>query len=155
MDCKLPDFSVHEISQARILELVAISFSKSLPDPGIKPASTALAGRFLTTEPPGSPELYELFVYFGNQALFSHIICKYFLPVHMLSFHFVHGFLVTLMVMNLAAMQDTLVQSVGQEDPLDKGMATHATILAWRIPWTERSLTGNRPWGCKELETTE
>ena len=41
------------------------------------------------------------------------------------------------MVKNLPAMQETLVQSLGQEDPLEKGMATHSSILAWRIPWTE------------------
>ena len=38
---------------------------------------------------------------------------------------------------HLPAMQETLVQSLGQEDPLEKGMATHSSILAWRIPWTE------------------
>ena len=41
------------------------------------------------------------------------------------------------MVKNLSAMQETWVQSLGQEDPLEKGMATHSSILAWRIPWTE------------------
>ena len=41
------------------------------------------------------------------------------------------------LVKNLSAMQETWVQSLGQEDPLEKGMATHASILAWRIPWTE------------------
>ena len=40
-------------------------------------------------------------------------------------------------VKNLPAMQDTWVQSVGWEDPLEKGMTTHSSILAWRIPWTE------------------
>ena len=40
-------------------------------------------------------------------------------------------------VKNLPAMQETLVQSLGWEDPLKKGMATHCSILAWRIPWTE------------------
>ena len=40
-------------------------------------------------------------------------------------------------VKNLPAMQDTQVQSLDQEDPLEKGMATHSSILAWRIPWTE------------------
>ena len=40
----------------------------------------------------------------------------------------------TLMVKNLCAMQDTWVQSLGQEDPLEEGMATHSSILAWRIP---------------------
>ena len=42
------------------------------------------------------------------------------------------------MVKNLSAMQETWVQSLGQEDPLEEGMATHSSILAWRIPWTER-----------------
>ena len=42
------------------------------------------------------------------------------------------------MVNNLPAMQETWVQSLGQEDPLEKGMATHSSILAWRIPWTEK-----------------
>ena len=41
------------------------------------------------------------------------------------------------MVKNLLAMQETQVQSLGQEDPLEEGMATHSSILAWRIPWTE------------------
>ena len=41
------------------------------------------------------------------------------------------------MVKNLPAMQETWVQSLGWEDPLEKGMATHSSILAWRIPWTE------------------
>ena len=40
-------------------------------------------------------------------------------------------------VKNLSAMQETLVRSLGWEDSLEKGMATHASILAWRIPWTE------------------
>jgi len=40
-------------------------------------------------------------------------------------------------VKNLPAMQETWVQSLGQEDPLENRMATHSTILAWRIPWTE------------------
>ena len=40
-------------------------------------------------------------------------------------------------VKNLPAMQETWVQSLGQEDPLEEGMATHPSILAWRIPWTE------------------
>ena len=47
----------------------------------------------------------------------------------------------TQMVKNLPAMQETRVQSVGQEDPLENGMATHSSIPAWRIPWTEESGT--------------
>ena len=41
------------------------------------------------------------------------------------------------MVKNLPAMQETWVQSLGLEDPLEKEMATHSNILAWRIPWLE------------------
>ena len=40
-------------------------------------------------------------------------------------------------VKNLPAMQEIRVQSLGREDPLEKGMATHSSILAWRTPWTE------------------
>ena len=60
MDYSPPDSSVLEISQARILEWVALSFSRDLPDPGIEPSSPvspALAGRFVTTEPLGKPTL--------------------------------------------------------------------------------------------------
>ena len=41
------------------------------------------------------------------------------------------------LVKNLSAIQETWVRSLGREDPLEKGMATHSSILAWRIPWTE------------------
>ena len=41
------------------------------------------------------------------------------------------------MVKNLLALQETPVRSLGQEDPLEKEMATHSSIVAWRIPWTE------------------
>ena len=43
----------------------------------------------------------------------------------------------TQIVKNLAAMQETWVQSLGQEDPLEEEMETHSSILSWRIPWTE------------------
>ena len=52
-------------------------------------------------------------------------------------------------VKNLPAMQETWVQSQDQEDSLEKEMATHSSILAWRIPWTEE------PWGHKESDTTK
>ena len=54
----------------------------------------------------------------------------------------------------LPAMQKTQVQSLSREYPLEKGMATHSSILAWRIPWTEET-GGYSPWGGKELDTTE
>jgi len=54
----------------------------------------------------------------------------------------------------LPAMQETWVQSLGQEDPLEKGMATYSSILAWREQG-QRSLAGYGPQGCKELDMTE
>ena len=47
--------------------------------------------------------------------------------------------LVAQMVKKSPVMQETRVQLLGREDPLEKGMATHSSILAWRIPWTEES----------------
>ena len=58
------------------------------------------------------------------------------------------------MVKNLPAMQETWVRSLGQEDALEKEMATHSSILAWRSPWTEESGKYS-PWGCKEMDGTE
>ena len=46
-------------------------------------------------------------------------------------------FPVAQMVKNLPSVQETRVHSLGREDPLEKGMASHSSILAWRIPWTE------------------
>ena len=79
--------------------------------------------------------------------------------------------LVAQMVKNLPAMQKTQVQSPGQEDPLEKGMATHSSIFAWKIPWrrewqptlvflpgkshAQRILVGCSPWGLIELDVTE
>ena len=50
--------------------------------------------------------------------------------------HIYRASLVAQLVKNLFAMQETWVRSLGWEDPLEKGMATHSSILAWRIPWT-------------------
>ena len=65
------------------------------------------------------------------------------------------AFLVAQMVKNLPAMQETWVQSLGWEDSLEKEMATHSSILALKIPWTEELGAGYCPWGCKELGMTE
>ena len=51
------------------------------------------------------------------------------------------------MVKNLPAVQETQVRSLGQEDPLAEGMATHSSILAWRIPWAEE------PSGLQSMES--
>ena len=67
------------------------------------------------------------------------------------------------MAKDLPVVQESWVQSLGQEDPLEKGMTTYSSILASRTPWTEepgwlqwqRSLAGYSPWSHKESDTTE
>ena len=54
------------------------------------------------------------------------------------------------MVKNLPAMHETQVLFLGREYTLEKGLATHSIILAWRIPWTEESL-GYTPWGSQKV----
>ena len=58
-------------------------------------------------------------------------------------------------VKRLSTMWETRVQALGWEDPLQKGMAIHSSILAWRIPWTEEPGRLYSPWGHKELDMTE
>ena len=58
------------------------------------------------------------------------------------------------MVKHLPETQKTWVQSLGQEDPLGKEMATHSSTLAWRIPWMEEPGSYS-PWGHKESDMTE
>ena len=57
-------------------------------------------------------------------------------------------------VNKVPAVRGTRIRSLGQEDPLEKGMATHSSMLAWKIPWTEES-GGLQSMGCKESDTTE
>ena len=57
-------------------------------------------------------------------------------------------------VKNVPEMQETMVQSLGQEDPLENGMAAHSSILAWEIPWTEEP-GGLQSMGSKKSDTTE
>ena len=62
--------------------------------------------------------------------------------------------LVAQTVKNLPVMQETRVQYLGQEDPLEKRMATHSSILAWRIPWTEESC-GLQTMGLQRVRNTD
>ena len=58
------------------------------------------------------------------------------------------------MVKTLPTMRETWVRSLGQEDTLEKGMATHSSVLAWRIPWTEEP-GGLQSMGSQELDTAK
>ena len=62
--------------------------------------------------------------------------------------------LVAQTVKKLSAMQETRIWYLIWEGPLEKGIATHSNILAWRVPWAEEP-DGYRPWGLKESDTTE
>ena len=66
------------------------------------------------------------------------------IPVHLVARRLKH----------LPIMRETWVSSLGREDPLEKKMATHSSILAWEIP-EKRSWAGYRPWGREELDMTE
>ena len=59
------------------------------------------------------------------------------------------------MVKSLPAMWETRVRSLVWEDPLEKEMAAHSSILAWKIPWTAEPTRLRHPWGCKESDMTE
>ena len=73
--------------------------------------------------------------------------------VELLTIHF-WASLMTGMVKDLPAMQETQVRSLGWEDPLQEGMSTHSSILAWKIPWMEEP--GRlQSMGCKKLDRTE
>ena len=88
----------------------------NLPGAAIEPMSPASAGRFLTTGPRGK----------------SYLTClDFLLPTRP------WASLVAQTIKNLPAMRKTQVQSLGREDPLEKGMTAHSSLLAWRTPWTE------------------
>ena len=75
-------------------------------------------------------------------------------PVKIAAFYVTYvAALVARAVKNQPAVQETWAQSLGWEDSLEEGMATHSSILAWRIPWTEASDSSS--WGCKESDTTD
>ena len=71
--------------------------------------------------------------------LMNHEGESHFCPVYSLPIPYMWASLVAQLVKNLPAMQETWVRSLGWEDLLEKGKATHSSILAWRIPWTVQS----------------
>ena len=161
LDCSLPDSSVHGILQASILEWVAGSHSLLQ---GIFPTQGSNPGlqncwwiftiwvtreaylnriRALTEEtqsvtwalgPCASIE-ENAHLWTRKWALSRRHICQSFLASRTVR----NTFLLfrSSVLKNLPATQETWLWSLGQEDPLGKGMATHSSILAWRIPWTE------------------
>ena len=89
--------------------------------------------------------LYSVLVFKILKSVFCYTSCSQHSP---------WAFLVAQTVKKLPAMQETWVRSLGREDPLVKEKAIHSSILAWRIPWTEKP--GRlQSTGCKELHTND
>jgi len=79
MDCSPPDSSVHRIFLARLLEWVAISSSRDLPNPRIEPTSPALTSRFFTTKPLGKPIFVYSYLYYISENIAKLVFCYYWL----------------------------------------------------------------------------
>ena len=75
--------------------------------------------------------LKKMFLFVNFKNIYFHVSSDFFFKFE------VWASLVAQMVKNPPAVQETQVPSLGQEDPLEEGMATHSCILAWKIPWTE------------------
>ena len=139
MNCSLPGSSVQGIFQSRIVEWVAVSFSRASSQPKDRTWFSRIAGR--------------LFTIWGTRELST---CNTedpcLIPVSRRSagegigypLQYSWASLVAQLVKNLPAMWETWVWSLGWEDPLEKGTATHSNILAWRIPWTVKSMVSQR-----------
>ena len=178
--------SVYGISQARILEWVAIFFSRYLPNPGIQPVSPALAGRFFTTELLGKPiinmsiSIYKTKSFLDDLSKLSMVInllksfhkwhksqvklkihqsfqaVKWMLnPIEIAALSYLHMLCHTLGFPRSSFCKETACSVgdrglfLGWEDPLEKEMATHSSVLTWRIPWTEK------PCGLQSMELQE
>ena len=130
-DCSLPGSSVHGILRARILEWITMPSSRGSSQPRIEPMSHISC--------------------IGRQVLYhqcqpeAHL--EPYLGFKILSVHFsIIVSLVAQLVKNLHAMRETWVRSLGWEDPLEKGKATHCRILVWRIPWTVQFMGSAKSW---------
>ena len=91
---------------------------------------------FLATSPASSALHYSFLFFFF---FFAERLCFDLRQICSPQWDSLKASLVTQMVKSLPAMQETQIWSLGQEDPLEKGMATHSSTPAWRIPWTEES----------------
>ena len=111
-----------------------------LPNPGLEHASPAMADGFFTSEPPVKP-LPRVSVYQGiRRALLMEHITGNCICLSLLLLKQLQELLLIIMaqsVKSLPARRETRVQSLGQEDPLEKEMATHSSVLAWRMPKAE------------------
>ena len=137
MDCSLSGSSVLEIFWARLLERVAISSSRGCSWPRDRIHISCIsytAGRFFTLSHQGSPYIvnYSSWIW-GGGGIGREREGKKTLPFLAGKGHEILIKLLTLVLSTTALIVDQTIR----EDPLEKEMATHSSILAWRIPWTE------------------
>ena len=118
--CNPMDCTVHGILQARILEWVAYPLSRGSFQTRNQPGVFCIAGKFLAHA--GDPGSIPRSGRSSGEGIGYPFQCSW-------------TSLVAQLVKNLTAMWETLVRSLGWEDPLEKEKATHSSILAWRIPW--------------------
>ena len=125
MDYSLPGFSVHGIFQARVLEwgVIGLVNKAKVKIVQILPVLWSLIRH--------GPQIdtWSIWVSLKFANCFEYLQIFKYLQIF---------FPVAQTVKNMPAMQETLVQSLGQGDPWEKGMSTHSSVLAWRIPWTEQ-----------------
>ena len=129
--CDPMDCTVHGILQARILAWFPFPFPEDLPNQGSKPRFPTLQADSLPSEPPGKP-LKQAKIRL-NSAL--SIILFDFMVVYDKNLGFPGG--ASDKEPACKCRRQMWIRSLGQEDPLEEGMATHSSILAWRIHWTE------------------
>ena len=133
MDRSPPGSSVHGISQARILYWVAMPSSRGSSQPEDRTCISCTGRWFFTTEPLGKPNSFLTFLIlrkgFPGGASGKEPACQ-------------------------CSRHETRVQSLGWENPLEEGTATHSSVLAWRIPWIEEP-GGLQSMGVAELDMTE
>ena len=142
MDHPLPGSSVHGILQARILEWIALPFSRWSSHPRNRTQVSCIAGRLFTIWEADHFSLLETHSLLITEdiaiILFSLYLTGFsFSTSFDISYTFLWAFLVVQTAKNLPAMQEIWVQSLARKDSLEKEMVIHSSILAWRIPWTE------------------
>ena len=144
MECNLPGSSVPGISEARILEGVAISFSRVSSQPRDQIWVSYIAGGFFSNWSTMGIVFFFFFAFIAFKIWVNLLAHHCITVVEYSEFDCILTFtkkkkmapLVAQLVKNLPAMWETWVWSLGWGDPLEKGMATHSSILARRIPWT-------------------
>ena len=132
--------SVYGILQAKILEWLPCCPPEDLPNPRTESRSPSLQADSLFPEPPGKLSEYILILrdrVLESSWLYAEL-SSWLLFWQLRASNLVGASLVTQIVKNLSAMWESWVWVLVLEDPLEKGIATHSSILAWIIPWKEK-----------------